>query len=188
MFSTDSGRGQIGIGTLIVFIAMVLVAAIAAGVMLSAASQIQDQARETSDDSVGSVSNGFWIDSVIGSTPSGSNQIDTVKIQYSKIPGSDTVDMNKATWVIESNGTTETVNSSDSYVTLNSISSIDQPGKLEEKDDIIEVQIDLSSSSLDNLDQGSDLRIISNPPEGAEWSSTYKAPEYIPSEEGSVII
>lgn len=187
MFSTES-RGQIGIGTLIVFIAMVLVAAIAAGVILNAASQVQDQARETSDDAMGSVSNGFWVDSVIGDTSSGSNQIDTVKIQYSKIPGSDTVDLNKATWVIESNGTTETINTSDSYVSLNSISSIDQPGKLEEKDDVIELSIDLSSSSVDNLDQGSTLRVVSNPPEGTEWTSTYKAPEYIPSEEGSFII
>lgn len=187
MFSTDS-RGQIGIGTLIVFIAMVLVAAIAAGVILNVASQVQDQARETSDDAMGSVSNGFWIDSVIGSTSTGSNQIDTVKIQYSKVPGSETVDLNKATWVIEANGTTQTVNTSDDFVSLTSISSIDQEGKLEEKDDVIEVQIDLSSSSLNNLDQSSTLRIISNPPEGTEWSSTYETPDYIPEGEGSFII
>jgi len=61
-------RADIGIGTMIVFIAMVLVAAVAAAVLISTANQVREQATSTGDQAIGNVASGFVRESVLGST------------------------------------------------------------------------------------------------------------------------
>ncbi|SNR45040.1 archaellin/type IV pilin N-terminal domain-containing protein [Halorubrum vacuolatum] len=65
-FITDEERGQVGIGTLIVFIAMVLVAAIAAGVLINTAGFLQTQAEATGEESSSQVSDRIEVQSATG--------------------------------------------------------------------------------------------------------------------------
>ncbi|MBE0518567.1 MAG: hypothetical protein IH630_05005 [Thermoplasmata archaeon] len=59
-------EGDVGIGTLIIFIAMVLVAAIAASLILYAAALLQQQGQRTVDDAVSEVSGGLTVVNVAG--------------------------------------------------------------------------------------------------------------------------
>ncbi|MFW6176376.1 MAG: archaellin/type IV pilin N-terminal domain-containing protein [Thermoplasmatota archaeon] len=57
----DEEEGAMGVGTLIVFIAMVLVAAVAASVLIDTANKLQQQAQKTGDQAIREVSTAFMV-------------------------------------------------------------------------------------------------------------------------------
>ncbi|WP_424000830.1 archaellin/type IV pilin N-terminal domain-containing protein [Haloarcula salina] len=100
--TNDDDRGQVGIGTLIVFIAMVLVAAIAAGVLINTAGFLQSSAEETGQQSSDQVTNRLQVVNSVGEDiQSASNTINTVKVTVKKAPGAGNIDLGStiAQWV-----------------------------------------------------------------------------------------
>ncbi|MEM3513484.1 MAG: hypothetical protein QXH13_04845 [Thermoplasmata archaeon] len=90
-----SRLGAIGIGTLIVFIAMILVAAIAAAVIISAVFSLQQQAENAASGAQNKVSNALQVRLVEG-VRTGSplnNTIDYLQIQVTLAPGSNSINM-----------------------------------------------------------------------------------------------
>jgi flagellin-like protein len=90
-------RGQVGIGTLIVFIAMVLVAAIAAGVLINTAGFLQSQAEATGQESTDLVSERIEVGSSVGIVASGADTLDQIRLSVSGAPGSDNIDLTETT-------------------------------------------------------------------------------------------
>jgi len=63
-------RAEMGVGTMIIFIAMVLVAAVAASVLISTANTVREQATQTGNDAITNVASGFDIKYVKGTVSS----------------------------------------------------------------------------------------------------------------------
>jgi len=101
MFETildEEERGQVGIGTLIVFIAMVLVAAIAAGVLINTAGFLQSQAEATGQESTDLVSERIDVTSEVGIVGNNSTgELESIKISVSGAAGSDQIDLSETT-------------------------------------------------------------------------------------------
>ena len=84
-------RAEMGIGTLIIFIAMILVAAIAAGVLIETATSLQNKALLTGERSKGQVSTALRPMLVTAMDGSTGNNVDKFYIKLKLAPGSDPI-------------------------------------------------------------------------------------------------
>jgi len=88
-------RGIVGIGTLIIFIALILVAAVAAGVIIRTSGQLREQARATGREAIQQVSAGVQVVTVTGRVAGGEN-VDNAQIVIKLRPGSSGVNLQEA--------------------------------------------------------------------------------------------
>jgi flagellin FlaB len=158
-------RGQVGIGTLIVFIAMVLVAAIAAGVLVNTAGFLQATAEEAGQESVDKVTNRIEVvnqHGVVGQD----DKIKTLNLTVRLAAGSSSVDMNTTSikYLSDGNVTTLTNNSASSSPTetkfgLTEVEDDDNSfGVLNSRTDRYEVAINTEAIE-GGLDTGSQVQL-----------------------------
>ena len=86
--------GSIGIGAMIVFIAMVLVAGIAASVLIQTSSNLQMQALSTGQETIAEVASGLKVEGISGHNTSG--EIDQIAIEITPLAGSPDIDLSQA--------------------------------------------------------------------------------------------
>jgi len=183
MFESHT-RGQVGIGTLIVFIAMVLVAAIAAGVLINTAGLLQAQAQQTGEETTAEVSNVVQINQVIGedSTPDG--KIDTLNASVRLASGSDPINVSKVSYTVETNGSATVIdgnNRTNDAISLFQEQSLeDGTSVLSEQDDLMVVQFDLSKTDeLDPLGESDPITLVAQSPAGGSTYTQLQAPRRI---------
>ncbi len=109
-------RGQVGIGTLIVFIAMVLVAAIAAGVLVNTAGFLQATAEDAGQESVDKVTNRVEVVNQHGVVGNNST-VKTLNLTVRLAAGSSAVDLNSTSvkYLSDNQVTTLTNDTDDSF-------------------------------------------------------------------------
>ena len=113
---TQNRSAQVGIGTLIIFIAMVLVAAVAAAVLIQTSGVLQQKAQTTGKEATKEVSSNIDIDSIEGwrgglnsstsKNDSFSDEIYRLDMRCSLKVGSEPVDMNQVVITITDGTTT----------------------------------------------------------------------------------
>jgi len=114
----DNDRGQVGIGTLIVFIAMVLVAAIAAGVLINTAGILQSQAEATGEESAQQVSDRVVVSTVTGDAADLGDgvesdetdvRINNISLTVARSPGAGDINLQNAIVEVFANGESATL-------------------------------------------------------------------------------
>ena len=166
---SDDDRGQVGIGTLIIFIALVLVAAVAAGVLIDTSGQLESRASDTGADAQAEVSNQVEVVSATGVDSDGSG-VETIELVVKKSAGSDPIDLSAATIQYTSDGASATLEydgssaGSDAFTT-NSVGG-GPTAILDSNGERVEITIDANAveggGTSDDLSEGSnvDLEIV----------------------------
>ncbi|WP_435334697.1 archaellin/type IV pilin N-terminal domain-containing protein [Haloarchaeobius sp. TZWWS8] len=158
-------RGQVGIGTLIIFIAMVLVAAVAAGVLINTAGLLESKASDTGADSQAQVSNQIDVVTAVGEDVGTDGDVDTLNFTVKKSAGAGNLDLADAT--IEYLSDSERVSlayndtAADSSNFTTEVISGDANPVLDDSSERIKITLDLSSGTgiNDELAEGEDATV-----------------------------
>lgn len=167
-------RGQVGIGTLIVFIALVLVAAIAAGVLINTAGFLQSQAEATGEESTNQVSSGVNVVSASGTdtTADSTTNIDTATLTVSKQAGSKPIDLTSIEVQVVGPSGTALIE-----IAPNNLANVvgDDKNILEEQSDRVEIELDLATNGAGELTSGDSADLTITTADGAQTFKTLQA-------------
>ncbi len=106
-------NAEMGVGTLIVFIAMIIVAIVAAAVLISTAFSMQQQAEKTGKSTLEEVSTGFKLINVVGDRNNADSFADTIinqlKVKVSLLAGSPNINVSDVIIEINDDSTDATL-------------------------------------------------------------------------------
>jgi len=172
---TDTDRGQVGIGTLIVFIAMVLVAAIAAGVLINTAGLLQTQAEATGEETQQQVSDRLQVQSATGNVTD-DETVDIFNLTVTKAPGANDINLENVSYqIVTSNDIDNGVVGENGADIANTTSETD--------DDVITDRSDryiisfTAEDTVSELDEGEQVTVTLTTAQGASTRTALRVPD-----------
>jgi flagellin-like protein len=191
--TNDEERGQVGIGTLIVFIALVLVAAIAAGVLINTAGFLQTQAEQTGEQSSEQVTDRLEQVSVNGSVDPVSEDISNMSFVLQKSPGASDINISASTLTFV--GPDETLrfevgndNVFDYGTYQDTDGSLDKANPesdliLNDQGDQLVLRLDMTATSHDNLETSEEATVRLTGESGATTTIRVSVPNSLAGDE-----
>ncbi|QUO48267.1 archaellin/type IV pilin N-terminal domain-containing protein [Halorubrum ruber] len=183
----EEQRGQVGIGTLIVFIAMVLVAAIAAGVLINTAGFLQTQAEATGQESTSQVADRLQVVSQSGTFNQSNEYITQLDFVVAQSPGSENIDLNQTSMeLIGADGQESFKIEDESNATIDIFTNDDLDNVLTDNSERAEINVQLQNpnSSGDswlgyNLEEGDTLTVTFTTASGASTTAEIRVPSTV---------
>jgi len=169
-------------GTLIIFIALVLVAAVAAGVLVNTAGLLQSQAQDTGSDAQSEVSNQIDVVSATGVASDGTDGVEQVELIVKKSPGSEPIDLTAATIEYTSDSSSETLVQAGS-TSATEFATSDVSGTsgeiLEDNSDRIKITIDVNAVESSDLAAGEEVTLEVTDQSGASTVYGVNVPDVL---------
>jgi flagellin-like protein len=190
----DGERGQVGIGTLIVFIAMVLVAAIAAGVLINTAGFLQSKSQQTGEQSSQQVTDRLEVIAVTGAIqdtgPNGAEgeQIDEINLTVTKAPGAADINLDNVTvqWIGPDGAATLTnasvVDANPDFNVTEVKDADDSKPVVNDPDDRFDLGVNATQTELTPLQEGETATLTLTTQSGANTEVRIQVPESIAGE------
>ncbi|WP_418281824.1 archaellin/type IV pilin N-terminal domain-containing protein [Halorubrum sp. DTA98] len=186
----EEERGQVGIGTLIVFIAMVLVAAIAAGVLINTAGFLQTQAEATGEESTSQVSDRLQVVSQSGNVTD--QNVTDLDIVVAQAPGASNIDLEEVSVeIIGDNGQESFTIGDEDNATIDMFTGGEDDVVLVDNSDRAEIRIELGTTEGDSveydvLNAGDDATITFTTAAGATTTTEIRVPTTLTEDQDSV--
>jgi flagellin FlaB len=182
---------------------MVLVAAIAAGVLINTAGLLQAQAQQTGTETTAEVSDVVEVGKIVAyenasdiGTPTlgGNGEIEAINASLRLAAGSDAVNLSKASYTLATNSNASVVNGNANkngdVVSYYPIQGFDETNTviLSEIDQLMVARFNLSNvEGIKPMSKGSDLTIVIQAPAGGTTHKQVQAPRQIKDERSYIL-
>lgn len=176
-------KAEMGVGTLIIFIALLLVAAVAAGVLIQTAGSLQQRALSTGNQATGQIStNAIALE--VSATDGQDGQIDDFSVILKLAPGSDPIKLEDVTFTAATKNTSQTLtftnasySATEFNVTYLQTGENNQPGTIVRGD-----VIRLDFQSVRSIDESETMRLNFIPKIGTSTLLQFAVPDVVSTE------